>query len=323
MHILPKITFNIVALNEEKRIQACLKAIQLQNYPKSKIEIIVMDSGSTDRTTEIAKNYGAKIYDNMAKLPEPGLAEGYKKATGDYVVFMAVDNIIFDKNWTRKMVQPFLDYQEEVFSSFSRVINDPHDNIWSKYLNEDTDPFNVFVFGNCSHPEKFKKAYQVKRHKHNYIIYNYSAYNYPLIALAQCTVLKKGLSRTSQSRHDDILPLIEIIKGGKKIAYVTNTGIRHYSLNGFRDYCRKFSNRIYNSIKTSSYNSREQYQPFTRKIKSYLFIVYSFSFILPVIHSVFWAIQKRRMYLLIHPLACIAVSYYILYNFIKIKLWER
>jgi glycosyltransferase involved in cell wall biosynthesis len=147
---LPKITFGIATLNEEKRIKICLETIVAQIYPKEKIEIIIVDGGSTDKTIEIAEKFKAKIYFNKKRLAEPGLAEAYRKATGDYMVFMAADNIVFDKYWTRKIIQPFLDDPQHTFVSFPRVVNAPNDNVWNKYLNEDTDPFSAFIFNNAS-----------------------------------------------------------------------------------------------------------------------------------------------------------------------------
>ncbi len=48
----------IIAKNEEKNIERCLSSIQHFDC-----EIIVVDTGSTDRTKEIAQKYGAKVYD--------------------------------------------------------------------------------------------------------------------------------------------------------------------------------------------------------------------------------------------------------------------
>ncbi len=49
----------IPARNEERMIVACLTAIQRQHYPKEKIQIIVVDDHSTDRTAEIVRRAAA------------------------------------------------------------------------------------------------------------------------------------------------------------------------------------------------------------------------------------------------------------------------
>ncbi|SRR6266568_296796 len=319
---LPKITFSVVTLNEEKRIRRCLDAINAQQYPKEKIEIIVMDGGSNDRTVAVAEEYSTKIYFNKRKLAEPGLVEAYEKATGDYMVFMAADNIIFDKKWTKKIIQPFLDNPEGVFASFSRVTNDQKDNIWNKYMNEDVEPFSAFVFGNASHPDKFGKIYSIQKETPDYVIYNYTLKDFPLIALAQCTILKTKLRRKG-SHFDDILPLIEIINDGGKIAYVKNTGVYHYSINNFSNMCQKFKRRIYNSIMTNSFASREEYVSSTRKIKRYIFLIYGLTILFPLIDGIGMTLQKRKFYMLLHPIVCFIISFYILFNFLQISLWKK
>jgi len=315
-----KITFNIATLNEERRIEKCLQSIRNQSFPQKDIEIIIMDGGSTDQTLNLAKKYNVHVYNNERKLAEPGLSQGYKLAHGDYVVFMAADNILYDCHWLRKMTKPFFDDPNNIQASFCRIINDPNDNPWSQYLNEDTDPFNAFVFANASYAEKFSKIYPVESKKNGYIIYKYSIIDYPLIALAQGTILKKGLQRKEDEEYDDILPLINIIKSNKKIAYINSTGIRHYSLSGFSDFCRKFNKRIYNSMCTNSFFSREKYATSERKIRRYLFILYSLSLVLPVFDALINLWKKRKIHTFIHPLACLIITYYIFVNYFKTKI---
>ena len=52
-----KISGTIITLNNEKLITDCILSLQ-----KVCDEVIVLDSLSSDRTTEIAKELGAKVY---------------------------------------------------------------------------------------------------------------------------------------------------------------------------------------------------------------------------------------------------------------------
>ena len=52
---MDKISATIVTLNEERNIERCLKSIQWAD------EIVVVDSGSTDRTLAICGEYGCRI----------------------------------------------------------------------------------------------------------------------------------------------------------------------------------------------------------------------------------------------------------------------
>ena len=50
-----KLSVTIITLNEEKNIERCLRSVQWAD------EIIVTDSGSTDRTVEICRKYTDKV----------------------------------------------------------------------------------------------------------------------------------------------------------------------------------------------------------------------------------------------------------------------
>lgn len=58
----PKISVVIPALNEEKLLPFCLQSLLNQNYPRDQYEIIVVDNGSTDKTSQIAESFGVAIY---------------------------------------------------------------------------------------------------------------------------------------------------------------------------------------------------------------------------------------------------------------------
>jgi cellulose synthase/poly-beta-1,6-N-acetylglucosamine synthase-like glycosyltransferase len=51
----------VPALNEQKCIGQCLSSLTAQSYPWELYEIIVVDNASTDRTSEIALRFGAKV----------------------------------------------------------------------------------------------------------------------------------------------------------------------------------------------------------------------------------------------------------------------
>jgi glycosyltransferase involved in cell wall biosynthesis len=49
----PKLTLNIAVRNEEKRIATLLTSIANQTYPKSQLEVLIIDGMSIDKTLEI------------------------------------------------------------------------------------------------------------------------------------------------------------------------------------------------------------------------------------------------------------------------------
>ncbi len=88
----PFISIIIPLFNEEKYIRDCLDSLFSLNYPTDKLEIIVVDNGSSDRSAEIVKEYAVKLY----SLPEVkvGAVRNYgvsKSNIGEYVAFLDAD----------------------------------------------------------------------------------------------------------------------------------------------------------------------------------------------------------------------------------------
>lgn len=56
----PSVTIAIPAYNEEDTIADTIESVRSTDYPQDKLEVIVIDDGSTDNTKEIAEEYEAK-----------------------------------------------------------------------------------------------------------------------------------------------------------------------------------------------------------------------------------------------------------------------
>jgi|SRR5271157_597964 len=83
----------VPAFNEEKRIRACLDSIKGQRTRHS-YELIVADSGSTDGTAAIAREYTDKVVVCVERGTARARNEGAKMACGDILVFIDSDTIL-------------------------------------------------------------------------------------------------------------------------------------------------------------------------------------------------------------------------------------
>jgi len=105
---LPSVSIVIPTYNSERTLTRCLESIVRQDYPREKIEIIVADGGSKDRTLEIARKYGVdKILHNPLRTGEAGKAVGVGVAENEIIALIDSDNVLDEKDWLRKMVEPF------------------------------------------------------------------------------------------------------------------------------------------------------------------------------------------------------------------------
>jgi cellulose synthase/poly-beta-1,6-N-acetylglucosamine synthase-like glycosyltransferase len=54
---LPRVSVVIPVHNEELIVDRCLNSLKIQNYPHDKLEVIVVDDGSTDKTRSLVENH--------------------------------------------------------------------------------------------------------------------------------------------------------------------------------------------------------------------------------------------------------------------------
>lgn len=145
-NVWPTISVVVPTLNSQRTLEVSLNSIAKQDYPGS-VEIVLADGGSIDATLKIAESFGAKIVHNNLKTGEAGKAVGAAHARGKILAFVDSDNVLPDKNWLRRMVQPFLDdpdiiASEPLYFSYRRK-----DHWLTRYfaLLGMGDPLNLFI----------------------------------------------------------------------------------------------------------------------------------------------------------------------------------
>jgi len=95
----PRITVIIPAYNEEKHIGRCLRSLLDVHYPQDKLEIIVMDDGSTDGTYALArsiakKNRIVKVYTQPNAGKAATLNAGIAHARGEIIATLDADSYV-------------------------------------------------------------------------------------------------------------------------------------------------------------------------------------------------------------------------------------
>lgn len=98
-------SFIIPAHNEEKVIGECINSIKKQPF-QNKIEIIVINDGSTDKTKNILKQIKRIKIINFEKGHSASFARnrGAEKAKGNYLIFLDADQTL-EENFMSKLVK--------------------------------------------------------------------------------------------------------------------------------------------------------------------------------------------------------------------------
>jgi len=174
---LPLVSIIIPCRNEEKYIKRCLESIIINNYPKEKLEVIVVDGMSEDKTREIIKEYSKrylfiKIIENPKKFTPFGLNIGIKESKGEIIVRMDA-HAVYEENYIFKCLKYFEEYKADNVGGVIRTLSSKN-NLWAKAIaivlshpfGAGSSSFRVgspkpkwvdTVFGGCYKKEVFKK----------------------------------------------------------------------------------------------------------------------------------------------------------------------
>ena len=88
----PLVSILVPVRNEERYIERCLYAIAAQDYPRDRIEVLVVDGMSGDRTRELVMRFAAestldvRVLDNPRRLPAAALNIGLREAHGSLIM---------------------------------------------------------------------------------------------------------------------------------------------------------------------------------------------------------------------------------------------
>lgn len=132
----PTISLVIPTINEEKNLKTCLESVYTQDYPKDKLEVLVVDDDSTDQTVKIAKKYPVKVLRNGHKHGEIGKMIGFRAAKGKYFMYLDADVELVSKDFLKQLVLP-LENDQKIIASFTKESTGPNSPAIERYLSFD------------------------------------------------------------------------------------------------------------------------------------------------------------------------------------------
>jgi glycosyltransferase involved in cell wall biosynthesis len=101
--MLPRVSFVIPVKDDASRLDRCLSSIQLNDYPRELVELIVVDNGSTDASMTVARQHGAIVLRSSGRVAELR-NRGAHAALGSILAFVDSDHEI-DRRWVLTAVE--------------------------------------------------------------------------------------------------------------------------------------------------------------------------------------------------------------------------
>ena len=174
---LPPISVIIPCRNEEFFISQCINSLLLNDYPHDKVEILVIDGSSNDRTLEIVKdiakiNSSVKVFHNPGRIFPSAVNIGIRNASGS-LIFIAGAHARYEDNYIKECVKNSYKYNADNVGGvlitvpinesltgrlITTVLSSPFGVGNSKFRTGSLKPIETdTVFGGCYNRKVFSK----------------------------------------------------------------------------------------------------------------------------------------------------------------------
>lgn len=293
----------IATFNASRTLRRCLETIFNQDYPK--IEVVIVDGGSTDGTLATTGKYKVKVIVRRGLDSESSKAIGLLTTKADVYCDMAADNYLPDKGFIKRLMEP-LNSGKANASYPKRYFYDKNDNLLNRYfaLFGVNDPV-AFYLGKAD-----RKGYGVE----------FKGEGVPTVG-ANGFFIKRKLLLEADIKHFYHIDVISDIKDKVKFA-VVDTTIGHdtgETIFSFfkkrREYLEKLYLRNRANRRYHLYDSRRDFWKLAK------FIFYSLTIIEPFWLSMRGNKKIRDVAWFLHPVICFLTVFN--YGYVFIKLWFR
>lgn len=305
------ITIVMISYNDELIIRDCLESIRKQNYPSDKVEILLVDGGSTDETIEIAKKFGANVIirKDLKNKPHKRGEIAVMTPKTDLIMLISADNRFQEKDCLLRMIGSFSN-PDVVASETLKYGYSENFPILCRYfaLIGGGDPIAIGLGKADRMPYDISgcklsgKSIELK----DYFLVKFSndVSRLPTLGANGFIIRRELLEKVGMENTLHTDTCVKLINNGyDQFAFIKDRHIIHYINMPVKEFIRR---RIRWIAKYSSDDIEKIYTVFHKKdIFKLLWIIFSYlTFVFPFIRSLKGSSRKPDIAWFLHPLIC-------------------
>jgi glycosyltransferase involved in cell wall biosynthesis len=119
-------------LNGADRIPAAIMSVRRQDYPSGLVELIVVDDGSTDETSAVARSLGARVVRHSTNRGIAAARNSGLTSSRATIVSYLDDDVIASPDWLSVLLSVFAD--DDVFAAGGKVLAQQTRRFSERYL---------------------------------------------------------------------------------------------------------------------------------------------------------------------------------------------
>ena len=300
---LPRVSFIMPTLNVETLLDNALSSIANQTYSRNRYEILLADAHSTDQTREIARKYGAIVFDDDGKNMEEGKRLALRHATGDYIVFVDADNEITHRDYIELAVKA-LAANPQALGVESYYLPSPKMSSFCAYLTHRLHISDPIAWLMSTKPRLVARDGEVERWT-----LPGDSLSYPLGANG-FVFRRADLGSVKADEHfQDTHAALYLMRAGKREwLRIRGRGVHHYYVQTWWGFIQKRRRATVHFLRVQE-EARTNWMKEKPRVPLWLAAVYCVTLIGPLWHTMYGLICDRDLCWLWHTPACLASVY--------------
>jgi glycosyltransferase involved in cell wall biosynthesis len=317
----PAVSVIIPTYNEEKNIRKCIQSLNRQRYPKTLVEVIVIDDYSTDNTVSIAEQLHAKVIYSGYKHIEKSKSIGIRHANGELLLFIDADIALLSDKWLTTSVTALMENTQivgvqNIYWHYQK--NHSAANRYCELLGIN-DPV-VYMMGKRGILGPFEKQWidqkAIVTETADYWVAKFTPDNLPTLGSQGYLTRKELIQKHTywEPYYFHLDNINELVAKGFNTFALLKMEVIHDYVNDIIEFHRKLYRNLLLYLKYKKYRT---YTYGVGSIRFYLTVLLMVTVFYPSVQAVIGYIKTRDRAWFLHPVLCVTVP--MVYGYVILK----